>query len=233
MTVRTRALFAAAVALGWGGVLPAQEPPRLDGAALRPSASFEQRVADSIADHLRQSGQLRHYNIDVTFQDGTAELSGVVADQAQREEALRIAQGVPAVSRLRDRLVLAADRPVRQVQASAPAQPEVPMPRKADGNGARLPEPAPVFQAPIPSPYDLNPPKMPPYAWPTYAPYDNYSRVAYPQDYPYNAWPFIGPNYPFPRVPLNWRSVKLTWEDGAWWYSHHATSHDWWRLRYW
>ena len=90
-----------------------------------------------------------------------------------------------------------------------------------------------MFQAPTPSPYDLNPPQMPPYAWPTYAPYNNYSRVAYPEAYPYNAWPFIGPCYPFPKIPLGWRSVKLQWEDGHWWYSKVATNHDWWRLRYW
>ena len=94
-------------------------------------------------------------------------------------------------------------------------------------------EPVPVFQAPAPSPYDLNPPKMPPYSWPTYAPYNNYSRVAYPLAYPYNAWPFIGPCYPFPKIPLSWRSVSLEWQDGYWFYSTHSNSHDWWRLRYW
>ena len=34
---------------------------------------------------------------------------------------------------------------------------------------------------------------MPPYAWPTYAPYDNFSRVATPLAYPYNSFPYIGP----------------------------------------
>ena len=86
---------------------------------------------------------------------------------------------------------------------------------------------------PPPSPYDLNPPRMPPYSWPTYAPYNNFSRVAYPEAYPYNAWPFIGPIYPFPKVPLGWRSVKLEWDDGHWWYSKLQCKHDWWRLRYW
>jgi hypothetical protein len=95
------------------------------------------------------------------------------------------------------------------------------------------PPPVPGYQGPPPSPYDLNPPKMPPYAWPTYAPYNNYSRVAYPTLYPYNAWPFVGPIYPFPKVPLGWRAVKLEWQDGYWWYSTHSNSFDWWRLRYW
>ena len=85
----------------------------------------------------------------------------------------------------------------------------------------------------MPGPYDLNPPQMPPYAWPTFAPYNNYSRVAYPTCYPGDAFPFIGPMYPFPKVPLGWRSVKLQWQDGHWWYGKTATAHDWWRIRYW
>ena len=91
----------------------------------------------------------------------------------------------------------------------------------------------PLFQAGPTSPYDVNPPHMPPYSWPTYAPYNNWSRVAYPLNYPYNAWPFIGPIYPFPKVPLGWRSVKLEWDDGYWWYSKVACKYDWWRLRFW
>ena len=87
--------------------------------------------------------------------------------------------------------------------------------------------------APAPQPSDLNPPRMPPYAWPTYAPYNNYSRVAYPLAYPYKSWPFIGPVYPFPKVPLGWRSVKLQWDDGYWWFSRVGCKHDWWKLRYW
>src|SRR5262249_60546956 len=100
------------------------------------------------------------------------------------------------------------------------------------GGGPAI-EPMPIQQMPTPSPYDLNAPKMPPYAWPSYAPYNNYSRVAYPESYPYNAWPFIGPMYPFPKIPLGWRSVKLEWQDGHWWFSKVATKHDWWRVRYW
>ena len=94
-------------------------------------------------------------------------------------------------------------------------------------------EPQPIATGPTPAPYDLNPPKMPPYAWPTYAPYNNYSRVAYPELYPYNAWPFIGPVYPFPKVPRGWRSVKLEWDDGHWYLGRLSTPHDYWRVRFW
>jgi hypothetical protein len=94
-------------------------------------------------------------------------------------------------------------------------------------------EPTPIFQAPPGPNPTMQPPPLPPNAWPTVAPYNNYSRVAYPNLYPYEAWPFIGPFYPFPRVPLGWRSVTLTWQDGHWWYGKNATGHDWWRIRYW
>ena len=94
------------------------------------------------------------------------------------------------------------------------------------------PEPAPIFQGPPGPNPALQPPPMPPYAWPTFAPYNNYSRVAYPNLYPYETFPYIGPFYPFPRVPLGWRSVSLTWQDGHWWYGKNATGHDWWRIRY-
>src|SRR5207302_6468531 len=118
---------------------------------------------------------------------------------------------------------------ITAVQAVTPAPTPLPPPTPT----APADEPYPIAQAPTPAYYDLNPPKLPPYAWPTYAPYNNYSRVAYPEAYPYQSWPFIGPVYPFPKVPLGWRSIKLEWEDGHWWYSKVACNHDWWRLRFW
>jgi len=124
--------------------------------------------------------------------------------------------------------------PIERVMAG---QEQAPMPNRIPGPPSAGPaissEPMPIYQTPMPGPFDLNPPQMPPYAWPTYAPYNNYSRVAYPTAYPYQAFPFIGPCYPFPKVPLGWRSVKLEWQDGHWWFSKTATNHDWWRLRYW
>lgn len=60
-------------------------------------------------------------------------------------------------------------------------------------------------------------PDMPNYAWPSYAPYPNFSAVGYPTVYPWQAWPNIGPFYPYPEVPLDWRAVTLRWDDGLWW----------------
>ena len=60
-------------------------------------------------------------------------------------------------------------------------------------------------------------PSMPNYAWPAYASHPNYGAVTYPQQYSPSVWPYIGPFYPYPQVPLGWRKVTLEWEDG-WWF---------------
>ncbi len=59
-------------------------------------------------------------------------------------------------------------------------------------------------------------PHLPAYAWPTYAAYPNYAAVTYPKQYSPTVWPYIGPFYPYPQVPLGWRKVTLEWDDGWW-----------------
>ena len=245
MKLRARYLAAAVLGLCASQSLSAGEPGRF-GLEKAPSlsaapSSANQQLADAIARTVRQSGQLHGFNIDVVCRGGLVEVGGTVADQPQREEALRLIQGVPGVERVLDRLTL-TDGSLRQAQAvPAPAlqmpalqpAPLQPGPFQPPPPNPAVPEPRPIFQAPPPALGGLNPPRMPPYAWPTYAPYNNFSRVGYPLAYPNNAWPFIGPCNPFPKVPLGWRSVKLQWEDGYWWYSRTATKYDWWRLRYW
>ncbi len=66
-----------------------------------------------------------------------------------------------------------------------------------------------------PARYDQ--PCMPNYAWPSYASYPNYAAVTYPKQYSPTAWPYIGPFYPYPQVPMGWRKVTLQWDDG-WWF---------------
>jgi osmotically-inducible protein OsmY len=60
-------------------------------------------------------------------------------------------------------------------------------------------------------------PNLPNYAWPGYAAHPNYAAVTYPQQYSPSAYPYIGPFYPYPQVPLGWRKVSLEWDDG-WWF---------------
>ncbi len=66
-----------------------------------------------------------------------------------------------------------------------------------------------------PAMYDQ--PYLPNYAWPSYAAYPNYAALTYPKQYSPTAWPYIGPFYPYPQVPLGWRKVTLEWDDG-WWF---------------
>ena len=82
--------------------------------------------------------------------------------------------------------------------------------------GAPLPAYVPGAGGGIaPAVYDQ--PTLPNYAWPSYAAYPNYAAVSYPRQYSPSAWPYIGPFYPYPQVPLGWRKVTLEWDDG-WWY---------------
>ncbi len=79
---------------------------------------------------------------------------------------------------------------------------------------------APVPMTPVPMAYGAphyGNPNMPNYAWPGYAAYPNYAALTYPQQYSPTAWPYIGPFYPYPQVPLGWRKVSLEWDDG-WWF---------------
>lgn len=67
--------------------------------------------------------------------------------------------------------------------------------------------------------------QMPGYAWPSYAAHPNYAAVTYPTQYSPAAWPYIGPFYPYPQVPLGWRKVTLEWDDG-WWFLDFSHQHD-------
>jgi BON domain len=68
-------------------------------------------------------------------------------------------------------------------------------------------------------------PNMPGYSWPSYASHPNYAAVTYPKQYSPTAWPYIGPFYPYPQVPLGWRRVSLEWDDGWWFLDFNARRH--------
>ncbi len=196
-------------------------------------------LAQTIARTLKESGQLSRYQVNVVAQNGMVDLVGVVADENQRAIVITLARATPGVVQVRDYLQVRPDANVMPAQVIQPLPIPLPFPQPLDKDkkgperiDGQLPDPLPIFQMPPGPNPTMQPPPMPPYAWPTFAPYNNYSRVAYPQAYPYEQWPFIGPMYPFPRVPLGWRSVSLTWEDGHWWFHRNPTGHDWWRIRY-
>ncbi len=111
MTVPIR--FPLAFALGMCVLQPslgtAAEPPSRGSSPLSLAASTNQRTANAIAAQLRASGVLRHYDVDIACREGAVELSGTVADPGQREQVVRLVQGVPGVERVVDRLTLAGD----------------------------------------------------------------------------------------------------------------------------
>jgi hypothetical protein len=117
------------------------------------------------------------------------------------------------------------------VVGSGMPQPYAPSTVMANGaacypNGAPIPGGAAMGGMPVPMQaggvaYGMGAPRydqpyMPSYAWPSYAAYPNYAAVTYPKQYSPSAWPYIGPFYPYPQVPLGWRKVALEWDDGLW-----------------
>ena len=90
--------------------------------------------------------------------------------------------------------------------------------------------PGPVYGHPGPGPVNpvYNQPYLPDHAWPTYAAYPNYAGVTYPKQYSASAFPYIGPFYPYPQVPLGWRSSTLEWDDGQWQLKFSPRTDRWW-----
>ncbi len=210
-------------------------------------ASANQKLADAVAEKLTTLAEAQGADVSVHCVGGVVTLTGGCKDTNQKSALVQAVRVVPGVKMVKDGLTATpvaaatADSKVIPVQAQAPASlpafgpvsAPVAMAAPPAGGGAG-PAIEPVPLGPVgPHGADMNAPPLPPNAWPTYAPHNNLSRVGYPTSYPYNAFPFIGPFYPFPKVPPGWRSVKLEWEDGHWWYGRTSTPHDYWRVRFW
>lgn len=106
-----------------------------------------------------------------------------------------------------------------QPQVVKPARPmplgySQPLPIAQANNRTASAQPMAIPSGAAPARYDQ--PNMPNYAWPSYSPYPNYASLTYPKQYSPTAWPYIGPFYPYPQVPLGWRKVTLEWHDGWW-----------------
>jgi hypothetical protein len=218
-------LAVTATASAWGQGVPSQN----------------QATADRVAGALRSSATLRSAQISIETQDGLVTLSGNLASPALKAEALARTQRVTGVTAVLDRLQVAGEGAVRRTQYQpSPMMGRQPTqvamgglfhhnrgggPAYEDGgmSGPAMEGSAmPMSNGPLPegvagggSPAAM--PGNPNYAWPSYAPYPNFSAVGYPTVYPWQAWPNIGPFYPYPEVPLDWRAVTLRWDDGLWW----------------
>ncbi len=192
------------------------------------AANPNQMTADSVADALRASRPLSGSRIEIEAQDGLVSLTGTLSSPALKAEAVARAQRVPGVRGVVDRLQV-ADPTVRVAQY----QPQVamnvnggmvgmgPIGSMAAGTSAGVvSDGGPMPEGPAGGTAGAGAGGMrgaPNYAWPSYAPYPNFSAVGYPTAYPWQAWPNIGPFYPYPEVPLDWRAVTLRWDDGIWW----------------
>jgi hypothetical protein len=200
-----------------------------------------QLTADAVAETLRASRNLAGYRIEIQTQDGMVTLTGTLESPIQKAEAIARARYVAGVRGVVDQLQVTNDRAVQMVQYQT--HPNIPPYRQGavGGPGSGGPGYGPAgggagaTGAPTTATttYDGGPvpegpagmigatqaaqPGYPNYAWPSYAPYPNFSAVGYPTVYPWQAWPNIGPFYPYPEVPLDWRAVTLRWDDGIWW----------------
>jgi len=250
-------------------------------AVAKADAVQDEATANDVARNLKYSGQMHNYKVGVAVRNGTAWLTGNVANADQLATAIEIAQATPGVEHVVSRLEIAAARPARQRQTlsnrlqeslatlprnskirlastsqrlsdgraqygsrRAPEPPNpvagqaasargavrynrpprsagAPMPyaRLASQNGEGYPgQPIPAYTPGtgrgIPARFDHA--HMPNYSWPSYAAYPNYAALTYPRQYSPTAWPYIGPFYPYPQVPLGWRKVSLEWDDGWW-----------------
>jgi hypothetical protein len=246
--VKVRALFSLAVAAGITGQAFATPPAPLPASATSPNPN--QTLADDVAYRLRSSGNATGADVSIVAQEGILTLSGTAKDATQKARIIADAKSVTGVIVVRDNIRALSTGIVQVQDPPIGLAPVAPTPLGPSGTplGSTLAPPLapPMGAAPFnpivePAPLgfpgqaapDMQAPNLPPYAWPTYAPYNNVSRVAYPQAYPYNAFPFIGPYYPFPKVPLGWRKVTLEWDDGHWYMGRNSTPQDYWRVKFW
>ncbi len=191
-------------------------------------------------------GVLRGFDVDVRCDNGSVLLTGTVPSADQQAAVLDVARRVPGVTQVVNNLAIAgiqipaalASYPNGATIQVAPAQivaggnqvqfNQVPLAfapaRMAGHNGMVAAQPAIHSGSPVPmqttgygiAPARFDHPQMPGYAWPSYASHPNYAAVTYPKQYSATAWPYIGPFYPYPQVPLGWRKVSLEWDDGFW-----------------
>lgn len=240
MKLRTLAPLACALGVGVSGGLSAKEAVKLpkpaNTAKSEPaeasSAADNQRLAEAVAARLTSTSIADGADVSLVTDSGAVTVTGTAGTAAQKTAILQEIRVVAGVKLVRDGLTVGG---VQQAQAAGPVSGMPPAGVMPNGPGMMM-EPQAMGVGPgmggMADGAGAAPP-LPSNAWPTYAPYNNVSRVGYPTAYPYNAFPYIGPFYPFPKVPLGWRSVNLRWEDGNWYYGRTATPYDYWRVRFW
>ncbi len=210
------------------------------------SALNNQQVAERIATALSTSS-FNGYDVEIRFEKGNATLLGFVTTPEQRQHASEVVSKVPGVNNVNNQLkVPGAQRPParRPMPPAAygqqgPGGPGVPPQAYRQTAYQQGAAPAPGGMPPgMQAGYAHGGPgggqpaydsaHLPEYAWPAYAKHPNYAAVAYPKQYSASAWPYIGPYYPYPQVPLGWRQVQLEWDDGQWNLNFRPRTERWW-----
>lgn len=190
-----------------------------------------QQMAERIAGALGQAG-MSGFDLEVRFQDGQALIGGAVANPSQRARITQVVSNLPGVETVDNKVVVApqaARRPAGPPQyvnqaayqggpMRAPIHPAAYQQEGGPMPGGGMPgmpmPPVPMGRSNAGQVNDM--PNLPNYSWPTYAQYPNSAAITYPKEYSASAWPYIGPFYPYPQVPLGWRSAQLEWDDGHW-----------------
>lgn len=197
-----------------------------------PAGITNQKMAENVARQLASAG-LTGYDIQIRFKDGVCRLEGVVGSPDQRNRASQVASTVGGVRQVENRLgILQTAPPVQQVSHQAPQggfQPTgyYPTPQGQPGMAPGSAMPVGLGSSNGGQPI-YNMPNLPNHSWPTYASYPNYAQVNYPSQYSASAWPYIGPYYPYPQVPLGWRAAQLEWDDGMWHLNFKPRTERWW-----
>jgi hypothetical protein len=178
--------------------------------------SKKSAVADRTTEQMEQRRLAKR--MEAAFKHGLdREIAPTKANYAAESRASEVKPTSAEEPQELPRLSFQRSQPMaREEMRMAMAQPGGAMPT-AGPNGGPLPmyTAAASHAAAAPARYDQ--PCLPNYAWPSYAAYPNYASVTYPRQYSPTAWPYIGPFYPYPQVPLGWRKVTMEWKDG-WWF---------------
>lgn len=216
---------------------PVPQPTIRQVKAMTPTGPTNQQMAEQIGGSLKKAG-LAGQSISITYQKGVVTLAGAVQSAAQRDAASRAAGEIAGVRTVNNQLEVRAASPQAGVAAQQYAPQAATAPKGQPFALTGYPQQAPPIP---PSPGAAQPltpaaamsqvpaspvsmggagmfshPQLPSHAWPAYAQYPNSAAVTYPTQYSASAFPYIGPFYPYPQVPLGWREARLQWDDGFW-----------------
>lgn len=224
--------------------------------AAKDPKAVNQELAEQVARAI-QKARLSGYELAIDVRSGVVTLDGIVGSREQRAAFAKIASNVAGVTGVVNRLRVEDLSPKGRAQQAAATNTagRAHLVQQADYRAAAnhagaieqaqatseappagitaapsAPTMMPAYAAPPGQAVHVayNQPNLPDNSWPTYAQYPNYGAVTYPSQYSASAWPYIGPFYPYPQVPLGWRKATLEWNEGNWNLSFDSKTNRWW-----